>query len=450
MSLPFKKVLIANRGEVALRIIRACRELGVPSALVYSEADRDSLPVLIADEAVCIGPSPAPDSYTNVSRILSAAEITKADALHPGYGFLSESPEFIEATESCKMAFIGPTVETLRLARDKIRMRQLAHGAGLSVVPGSEGEVVAAADAAKLAGELGYPILVKAAAGRGGVGMRLVKRDKDIETGFRMCQAEAKAALGDGRVYIEKHLANARHVEIQLLADHKGNLAFLPERDCSVQFRYRKLLEESPSPAASVELRNMLGSWALAIGRAVKMTNCGTVEFLMDDKENCFFLEVNCRLSIEHAVTEAVTGIDIVQHQLLSAAGEELTLPAEPPEPRGHALECRINAEDPDAGFEPSSGLVTDVRMPGGPGIRVDSYLAPGYVIPSLYDPLVAKVIAWAPDRPQAIARMARALSETAVAGVATTVRLHRRLMESGRFRRGKLGIGMLDEELAA
>ena len=449
MPLPFKKVLIANRGEVALRIIRACRELGVPSALVYSEADRDSLPVLVADEAVCIGPAPAPDSYLNVSRILSAAEITKADALHPGYGFLSESPEFAEATESCKITFIGPTVETLRLARDKIRLRQLACEAGLAIVPGSEGEVASAADAAKLAAELGYPVLVKAAAGHGG-GMRLVKRDKDIETGFRMCQAEAKAAFGDGRVYIEKHLANARHIEIQLLADQQGNLAFLPERDCSVQFRYRKLLEESPSPAVNEPLRRTLGNQALAIGRAVGLTNAGTVEFLMDDKENCFFLELNCRLQIEHGVTETVTGLDIVQHQLRAAAGEPLALPAEPPAADGHAIECRINAEDPGAGFEPSSGLVTDVRMPGGPGIRVDSYLTPGYVVPSLYDTLLAKVIAWAPDRPQAIARMARALTETAVTGVTTTIALHRRLMESGRFRRGKLGIGMLDEELAA
>jgi acetyl-CoA carboxylase, biotin carboxylase subunit len=450
MPLPFKKVLIANRGEVALRIIRACRELGVPSALVYSEADRDSLPVLVADEAVCIGPAPAQDSYLNVSRILSAAEITKADALHPGYGFLAESPEFVEATESCKMTFIGPTVETLRLARDKIRMRQIAREAGLAVVLGSEGEVATAGEAAKLAAALGYPVLVKAAAGRGGGGMRLVKRDKDIETGFRMCQAEAKAAFGDGRVYIEKHLASARHVEIQLLADRQGDVAYLPERDCSVQFRYRKLLEESPSPAVSDSLRRTLGSQASAIGRAVGLTNSGTVEFLMDDKENCFFLEINCRLQIEHGVTEMVSGLDIVQRQILSAAGEPLALPAEPPAPQGHAIECRINAEDPEAGFEPSSGVVTDVRMPGGPGIRIDSYLAPGYVVPSLYDPLVAKVIAWAPDRPQAIARMARALTETSIAGVTTTVGLHRRLMESGRFRRGKLGIGMLDEELAA
>ena len=450
MSLPFKKVLIANRGEVALRIIRACRELDVPSALVYSEADRDSLPVLVADEAVCIGPAPVQDSYLNVSRILSAAEITKADALHPGYGFLADSPEFIEATESCKITFIGPTVETLRLARDKIRMRQVARETGLAVVPGSEGEVAAAADATKVAAELGYPVLVKAGAGRGGGGMRLVKRDKDIETGFRMCQAEAKAAFGDGRVYVEKHLANARHVEIQLLADRQGNVAFLPERDCSVQFRYRKLLEESPSPAVSEALRRALGDQAMAVGRAVGLTNVGTVEFLMDDKENCFFLEINCRLQIEHGVTETVTGLDIVQHQFRAAAGEPLALPAGPPAPCGHAIECRINAEDPEAGFEPTSGLVTDVRMPGGPGVRVDSCLTSGYAVPSLYEPLVAKVIAWAPDRPQAIARMARALAETAVTGVTTTVGLHRRLMASGRFRRGKLGIGMLDEELAA
>jgi acetyl-CoA carboxylase biotin carboxylase subunit len=449
MSLPFKKVLIANRGVVALRIIHACRELGVPAALVYSEADRDSLPVLLADEAVCIGPAPAPDSYLNVSRILSAAEITKADALHPGYGFLAESPEFVEAAESCKVTFIGPTVETLRTSRDKIRMRQIAREAGLAVVPGSEGEVATATDAARLAAELGYPILVKAAAGHSSTGMRLVKRDKDIETGFRMCQAEAKAAFGDGRVYVEKHLANARHVEIQLLADREGNVAYLPERDCSVQFRYRKLLEESPSPAVNDSLRRKLGGQALAIGKALGLTNVGTVEFLMDERENCHFLEANCRLHIEHGVTEMVTGLDIVRHQLLAAAGEPLVVPATPG-PVGHAIECRINAEDPEAGFEPSAGLVTDVHMPGGPGIRVETYLAPGYVVPSFYEPLVAKVIAWAPDRPQAIARMVRALAETAVIGVTTTIALHRRLMESGRFRRGKLGIGMLDEELSA
>jgi acetyl-CoA carboxylase biotin carboxylase subunit len=449
MPLPFKKVLIANRGEVALRILRACRELGVPSALVYSEADQDSLPVLVADEAVCIGPAPAPDSYLNVSRILSAAEITEADALHPGYGFLADSPEFAEATESCKLTFIGPTAETLRLVGDKIRLRQLAREAGLSVVPGSEGEVATASDAAKVAAGLGYPVLVKAAAGRGGAGMRLVKRSKDIETGFRMCQAEAKEALGDGRVYIEKHLTSARHVELQLLADRSGNVAYLPERDCSVQFRSRKLLEESPSPAVDEQLRRQLGNWAVAIGRAAGLTNVATAEFLMDDKENCHFLELNCRLPIEHGVTEMVTGQDIVHHQLRAAAGEPLGLPAAPPAPEGHAIECRINAQDPEAGFEPSSGLVTDVRLPGGPGIRVDSYLAAGYIVPSLYDPLAAKVIAWAPDRARAIARMARALTETSITGIVTTAGLHRRLLKSGRFRRGKLVIGMLDEELA-
>ncbi len=450
MPLPFKKVLVANRGEVALRIIRACRELGVPSALIYSEADRDSLPVLVADEAVCIGPAPAQDSYLNVSRVLSAAEITGADALHPGYGFLADSPEFIEATESCKLTFIGPTAETMRIARDKIRARQVARQTGLPTVPGSEAEVASAQDAAKLAAELGYPVLVKAAAGRGGQGMHLVKRDRDIETGFRMCQAEAKAAYGDGRVYIEKHLANARHVEVQLLADRQGRVACLPERDCSVQFRYRKLLEESPSPAVAEPPRRQLGNWAVALGKAVGLTNAGTVEFLMDEKGNCSFLEMNCRLHVEHGVTEMVTGIDIVHRQLQSAAGEPLALPAEPSPARGHAIECRINAEDPEAGFEPSSGLVTEARMPGGPGIRVDSYVIPGFSVPPLYDPLLAKVIAWAPDREQAIARMARALAETAVTGLATTVGLHRRLIQSGRFRRGKLGIGMLDEELAA
>jgi acetyl-CoA carboxylase biotin carboxylase subunit len=280
--------------------------------------------------------------------------------------------------------------------------------------------------------------------------MHLVKRDKDIETGFRMCQAEARAAFGDSRVYLEKHLANARHIEIQLLADQAGNVTFLPERDCSVQFRYRKLLEESPSPAVSEPLRRKLGQWAVAIGKAASLTNIGTVEFLMDEKENCWFLEMNCRLHVEHGVTEMVTGLDIVHQQLRSAAGESLVPTPEPAPALGHAVECRITAEDPEAGFEPGAGLVTEVRLPAGPGIRVDSYLIPGYTVPSLYDPLVAKVIAWAPDRAQAITRMARALAETAVAGIPTTTGLHRRLMQSGRFRRGRLGIGMLDEELAA
>jgi acetyl-CoA carboxylase biotin carboxylase subunit len=447
---PFKSILVANRGEVAVRIIRACRDLGIHSVAVYSEPDRDSLPVLIADEAVCIGPAPAQDSYLNVSRVLSAAEITKCDAIHPGYGFFAESPEFVDAAESLNLKFIGPSVETLRLTRDKIGARATARAAGLPVVPGSEGEVTSVPDAARVCADLGLPVIVKAAAGSGSAGMHLVKRDKDIETGFRMCQADAKALFGDGRVYIEKHLVNARHIEMQLIADRHGNISCLPERDCSVQFRYHKLLEESPSPTVAEPVREQLSAWAVAMGRAVKLSGIGTVEFLLDEKGNSHFLEVNARLHVEHGVTEMVTGADIVQVQIQAAAGETLSIPNHWLRPEGHAVECRICAQDPDAGFAPTSGLVSEVRLPGGPGIRVDSYLVPGYSVPPLYDPMLAKIIAWAPDRTRAIARMERALAETAVSGLATTTSLHRRLMASGRFRRGKLAIGMLDEELAA
>jgi acetyl-CoA carboxylase biotin carboxylase subunit len=449
-SLPFKKVLIADRGEVALRLIRACRELGVPSVLVYSEPDRDSLPVAAADEAVCIGPAPAADSYLNASRVLSACEVAGADALHPGYGFLADSPEFCEAVGSCNITFIGPTVATLRLTRDKVRTRQLARSVGVPVVPGSDGEVGSAQDAARLCSELGYPVLVKAAAGRAGQAMQVVKRDKDIETGYRMCQAEARTAFGDGRVYIEKLVQNARHIEVQVLADRHGNVCSLPERDCSVQFRHRKLLEETPSPAVSEPLRQRLAGWADSVSRGAGLTSIATVEFLMDGDGECYFLEMNSRLHIEHGITEMVTGTDLVQCQLRAAGPDPVPVPIRPLDFTGHALECRINAEDPDAAFAPSGGLVTEARLPGGPGVRVDSYLTPGYSVPLLYDTLLAKVIAWAPDRSRAIARMERALAETAVSGLATTLGLHRRLLQSGRFRRGRLAIGMLDEELAA
>ncbi len=443
----FKKVLIANRGEVALRIVRACRELGVDAVAVYSEADRDSLPVRLADEAVCIGPAPLPDSYLNVSRVLSAAEITGCDAVHPGYGLLADNPEFAEATESCGLVFVGATVETMRRAKDKLATRALARAADVPVVPGSESEVTRPEDAAGLCAELGYPVMVKAAVGHGAVGKHVVRRDRDLEPGLRLCQAEARVAFGDSRVYLEKFLPNARHIEVQLLADQQGNVAALPERDCSVQFHYRKLTEESPSPAVAPSVRQLLAQWALVLARAVSLTTAGTVEFLADKDGNCYFLGIDCRLHIEHPVTEMVTGCDIVHEQLRAAAGDGLK--SNPSlQPFGHAMECRICAEDTDAGFEPVSGLVTEVRLPAGPGVRVDSHLTPGSLVTSDYDTLLAKVIVWAPDRQTAIARMDRALAETVLGGVANTVDLQRRLMQSGRFRRGTLAIGMLDAEL--
>ncbi len=442
----FKKVLIANRGEIALRIIRACRDVGVPSVLVYSEADRDSLPVLLADEAVCIGPAPVQDSYLNVSRILSAAEIAGCDALHPGYGFLSESPEFCEATESCKMTFIGPAAPTIRLLGDKIGSRKLAREAGVPVIPGSDGETREVKDAARVAKDLGYPVIVKASAGGGGKGMRIVRKEKDLESGFRMCQAEAKAAFGDPRVYVEKLIPDGHHVEVQVLADRHGNVFHLGERDCSAQRRHQKLLEESPSLLVDDALRKKLGAWAVAIGRAAEYVNAGTVEFMIDNNGNCYFLEVNARLQVEHAVTEMVTGADIVRAQLIIAAGEPVAALPGCDRPHGHAIECRVCAEDPDADFEPSPGLVTELRLPAGPGIRVDSYLLPGYRVPHNYDPLIAKVIAWGTDRQQAIARMERALAETEIAGITTTVSFHRRLLKNNRFLRGRLTTSLLDE----
>ncbi len=442
----FKKVLIANRGEIALRIIRACRDMGIHSVLVYSEADRTSLPVFLADEAICIGPPPAPDSYLNVSRILSAAEIAGCDALHPGYGFLSESPEFCEATESCKLVFIGPSAQTLRLLGDKIEARRTAASAGVPIVPGSEGEVREAKDAAHIAKKLGYPILVKAASGGGGKGMRVIRSEKDLETGFRMCQAEAKASFGDPRVYVEKYISDAHHIEVQILADAHGTIRHLGERDCSAQRRHQKVLEESPSLLVDETMRRQLGDWAVAVAYAAGYRNAGTVEFVVDKERNCYFMEMNARLQVEHPVTEMVTGVDIVCQQLLIAAGEKLDLPADVSQPRGHAIECRICAEDPDADFEPSPGLVTDLRLPGGPGVRVDTYLQPGYRIPHYYDPLVAKIITWGWDRATAIKRMERALAETEIAGPTNTIAFHRRLLKSSRFLRGRVTTAMLDE----
>jgi len=443
----FKKILVANRGEIALRIIRACREMGIAAVVVYSEADQDSLPVLVADEAVCIGPAPATDSYLNVSRILSAAEITKCDALHPGYGFLAENPEFVEATESCKLVFIGPAAETLRLLGDKISARRLMKEAGVPVLPGSDDAVANDKEAAKIAQEIGYPVMCKAAAGGGGKGMRIIRKEKDLEPGFRMCQAEAKASFGDGRVYLEKYIPNARHIEVQILADGHGTVISLGERDCSVQRRHQKLLEESPAPGVDQSLRETLGRWAIAGVQAVGYRNAGTVEFLCDETGTCYFLEMNPRVQVEHPVTEMVTGVDIVQEQIRIAAGEPLGWTDSRGAISGHAIECRIYAEDPAADFEPSPGLVTELRLPGGPGTRVDSHLMAGYRIPPFYDPLIAKIVTWAPDRNQAISRMERALNETVIAGVATTIPFLRRLLASGRFRRGKFTTSILDEE---
>ncbi len=390
----FKKILIANRGEIALRIIRACKELGIKSVAVYSEADIDSLPVKLADEKVCIGPALTQDSYLNIPRILSAAEITGCEAIHPGYGFLAESSEFAEACESCNFKFIGPSPEIIRLMGDKVQARLKMKAAGVPVLPGSDGEVHSVKEAKGIAAEIGYPVIFKAAAGGGGKGMRIVKGEKDLETGFRMSQAEAKAAFGDPRVYLEKFLEQTRHIEVQVLGDKQGKIIHLGERECSIQRRHQKLIEECPSPLVNEEIRQKLGDWAVKGAKAIEYFNAGTMEFLADDKENFYFIEMNTRIQVEHAVTELATRTDIVKAQILIAAGENLCsalggmdksfISDELKEI--HAIECRINAEDPQQDFMPTPGRINTLHLPGGAGVRVDSHIFPGYLIPPYYD----------------------------------------------------------------
>ncbi|MEO0009978.1 MAG: acetyl-CoA carboxylase biotin carboxylase subunit [candidate division WOR-3 bacterium] len=441
-----KKVLVANRGEIALRIIRACRDLGVRSVIAYSEADRDSLPVKLADERVCIGPAPAQLSYLNVSRVIAAALVKGCDAVHPGYGFLSENADFAEAVTESGLIFIGPKPETIRLLGDKVTARARMQAAGVPVVPGSEGAIDNVKDAARIARGIGYPVILKAAAGGGGKGMRVIREEAELETGWNLCQAEAHRSFDDSRLYLEKYFADSRHIEVQILADSKGNCISLGERDCSAQRRHQKLLEESPAPGISAELRARLSQWAKSAARAAGYLNAGTVEFICDRGGNCYFMEMNARLQVEHPVTELVTGVDIVCEQLKIAGGERLEIRENPDWPWGHALECRIYAEDPENDFQPSPGMITDLFLPAGQGVRIDTYIYPGYRVPPNYDPLIAKFVTWGRDREEALRRMERALYETTIAGIATTIDFHRRLLSSPRFRRADLTTTLLDE----
>ncbi len=429
----FKKILVANRGEIALRIISACRELGIRTVAVYSEADRDALHVRFADEDVCIGPYPSAASYLNISAIVSAAEITEADAIHPGYGFLSENAYFAEILNDCHIAFIGPSPEAIRKMGDKSLARRTVAAVGVPTVPGSPGPVGNLDEALAFARKAGYPVILKASAGGGGRGMRIARDEKELSGAFETARAEAETAFGNSEVYLEKYLEDPRHIEFQVFGDSHGNLRHLGERECSIQRRHQKLIEEAPSKALDEGLRARMGEAAVAAARAVSYTNAGTIEFLLDSQGRFYFMEMNTRLQVEHPVTEEVTAVDMVKEQIAVAAGEPLSFGTRTLAPRGHAIEFRINAEDPVT-FQPSPGRITAFHAPGGLGVRVDSAAYQGYVIPPYYDSLIAKLIVWGRDRQEAIARGRRALDLFAIEGIKTTIPMHRRILDDPDF----------------
>jgi len=433
----FKKILIANRGEIAVRVIRACRELGIRTVVVYSDIDRETMPVRLADEAVCIGPADPAQSYLNTPAILSAAEITDAEAIHPGYGFLSENPQFAEACHKSGITFIGPKPENIRLGGEKARTRKLLRKRGVPVVPGSDGVVKDEEEALKTARKVGFPVILKASAGGGGRGMRIVERESELKDAFRMAQREALAAFGKDDVYIEKYISEMRHIEVQILADEKGDVVHLGERDCSIQRRHQKLIEEAPAPGLDEKVRKRIGEYAVKTARALKYRNAGTVEFIVDSSGEIYFMEINTRVQVEHPITEAVTGVDIIKEQIKLAAGYPLELKQGSVKFRGHAIECRINAEDPER-FVPSPGKITFFYPPGGPGVRVDTAAFSGWTVPINYDSLIAKVIVLGKDRNEAINRMDRALREFVIEGIETTIPFHLKVLSSEAFRLGE------------
>ncbi len=442
----FKKILIANRGEIAVRIIRACKELGIKTVSVYSDIEKDSLHVRLADESVCIGPANPTQSYLNIPAILSATEITDSDAIHPGYGFLSENYHFAEACMTSGITFIGPTPENIRLGGDKAKARQIMRRKGVPVVPGSDGHVATEEMAMKAAKKIGFPIILKASAGGGGRGMRIVREEKDLEQAFYIAQREALTAFGDNELYVEEYIPETRHIEVQIIADNKGNIIHLGERDCSIQRKHQKLIEESPSPVSTTEkFRKRIGDLGVKAARAIKYRNVGTVEFIVSPDGNIYFMEINTRVQVEHPVTEAVTGIDIIKEQIKLAAGLPLEFKQSQIRPSGHAIECRINAEDSDR-FIPSPGKINFLFLPGGPGVRIDTAIYNGYVIPSQYDSLIAKLIVHGKDRPEAIVRMRRALDEFIIDGVKTTLPFHKKVFDHPDFIKGEFNTNFVEK----
>ena len=446
----FEKVLIANRGEIALRIIRACKELGIRTLAVYSEADVDSLHVQLADEAICIGAAPSSESYLKIERIMSAAEIGDVDAIHPGYGFLAENAHFAEVAESCKIKFIGPPSHVIQKMGDKDMARSCARKAGVPVTPGSDGVVENDKDAAKLAKKIGYPVMIKAVAGGGGRGMRAAHNESSLVTGFHSARMEAEKAFGNTNVYIEKLIVNPHHIEFQIVADSHGRVIHLGERDCSIQRRNQKVIEECPSPIMTSGLRKKMGNAAVKLAKSVDYENTGTIEFLVDDNGHFYFMEMNTRLQVEHTITEEVYGCDLVKEQIRIAAGERLSPHVEHAQARLHAVECRINAEDPENNFQSSPGRINFYYAPGGRGVRIDSHAYTGYVVPPYYDSLIAKIITAGATRASAINRMRRALDEYYVTGIKTTVPFHAAIMRSGEFRDGKYDTGFVERMMSS
>lgn len=442
----FQKILVANRGEIAVRIIRACKELGISTVAVYSEGDQDALHVRLADEAYCIGPAPIKDSYLNMTNIMSVATLTDSDAIHPGYGFLSENADFAEICESCNITFIGPSAEAIARMGDKSEAKRTMKEADVPVIPGSDGLIENLDEAVRLGREIGYPLIIKATAGGGGRGIRIAESEEMLIQQITTAQQEAESAFGNAGVYLEKYLTGMKHVEVQILADKHGNVVHLGERDCSIQRRRQKLIEEAPCPVLSPELREAMGAAAVRAAKAVEYSGAGTLEFLLGPDGQFYFMEMNTRIQVEHPVTEMITGVDLIKEMIHIAEGAPLSISQEDIVINGWSIECRINAEDPDRGFMPSPGKVDFYLPPGGVGVRVDSAVYPGYRIPPHYDSMVAKLIVWGATRDEAIARMRRALDEFAVDGVHTTIPFHEKLLQHHRFIRGDFDIKFLEE----